>query len=238
MRTRLLTLSLLIVSWLFATSVLAQKRIPREVHIGAIGGANASQYDFYPSLSQKWTPSYTGGVAIRYIEETLFGLQTEFLITRRMMVDDYEAHPEWSFQRSFTYLEVPIMAHIYFKAGERHEVAVDMGPKIGWFLWDDVEDGMPADFGQPGSETSTYTTAHHRLDVTKKFDYGIQAGLGYEYKFNKDLSMQIQGRYYYGLGNMWPETKADDFQQSSNQSIQLVLSFWWHYTIKGKRIKK
>lgn len=236
---KVIVLSLLLLFWLSGTtSSWGQTRIPREVHIGAIGGANISQYDFFPKLTQKWTQGYTGGVAMRYIEETFFGLQAELLLTQRSYADDYETHPEWSFQRSLLYVEIPIMAHVYFKIGERHEVAFDAGPKLGWYLADDIKNGMPADFGQPDSETASYTSAHHKLEVTKKFAYGIQAGLGYEFKFNKDLSLQLQGRYYYGLGNLWPDTKADDFQQSSNQSIQIVMAFWWHYTIKGKKVKR
>jgi len=235
---RLLKLLLLLPLLIGTTSASAQKRIPRELHFGAIGGANISQYAFFPSLSQKWSQGYTGGVAMRYIEETLFGLQAELLLTQRSYADDYETHPEWSYQRSLLYVEMPIMAHVYFKIGDRHEVSFDAGPKLGWYLSDEITDGMPADFGQPGSETEGYTSAHHTLEVTKKFAYGIQAGLGYEFKFNKDLSLQLQGRYYYGLGNLWPDSKADDFQQSSNQSIQIVMALWWHYTIKGKKVKK
>lgn len=216
----------------------AQTRIPREVHVGLIGGANMSQYSFQPSITQKMHQGYMAGVGIRYIEETLFGLQTELLVTQRGFADYYESHPEWQFERTLTYAEMPVMAHVYFKCGERHEVSVDMGPKLGYYLLDSKRDEMPADFGQPGSETEAYPSAHHSLGVTQKFDYGIQAGLGYEFKFDKKVSLQIQGRYYYGLGNMWPDSKADDFELSANQSIQIVMSLWWHHTIRGKKVTK
>ena len=226
--------------WLLLGSIsaFAQTRIPREVHLGVVGGATLSNYTFAPSVTQRMTQGYTGGVAVRYIEETYFGLQAELHLTQRGFSDYYEDHSDWSFTRKLTYIEMPIMAHVYFKCGKRHEVAFDAGPKLGLFLSDQVESTMPDDFGKEGSETENYTSAHHYLAVSKKFDYGIQAGLGYEFKFNNKMSLQIQGRYYYGLGNIWPDTKADEFEQSSNSSIHIVMALWWHHVIRGKKVRQ
>lgn len=217
-----------------------QTRIPREIHVGFIGGANLSEYTFQPKVSQRFNTGYTGGVAVRYIEETLFGLQAEFLLTQRYFRDDYrEKYPELEFKRELLYLEIPVMAHVYFKVGDHHEVAFDAGPKIGWFLSDKVGGNLPDDFGQAGSQYPEWDViAHHSKPLgERKLDYGIQAGLGYEFKFNRKVSMQLQGRYYYGLANLWADTKADEFQISNNQSIQIVMSLWWHHTIKGKKVK-
>ena len=214
----------------------AQTRIPRELHFGVVGGANLSKYSFAPTVTQQMTQGYTAGVAVRYIEETFFGLQGELLLTQRGFTDYYEDHEDWSYQRKLTYVEMPIMAHVYFKMGSRHEVAFDAGPKLGLFMGESSTSALPDDFGQSGSETENYTSAHHRLATSKKFDYGIQAGLGYEFKFNNKMSLQIQGRYYYGLGNLWPDSKSDDFEQSSNSSIQIVMALWWHHTIRGRKV--
>ena len=218
--------------------ISAQTRIPREVHLGIIGGANLSQYSFLPSISQKMSQGFTGGVAVRYIEETFFGLQAEFLLTQRGFKDYYEQYRDLQFSRTLTYIEVPVMAHVYFKMGKHNEIALDAGPKIGWYLTDTSSSNLPSDFGEEGSEYYVSVTAHHTLPVSKKFDYGIQAGLGYEFKFGPKVSLQLQGRYYYGLANLWPDSKADDFEQSSNQSIQIVASLWWHHIIRGKKVKR
>ena len=218
--------------------ITAQTRIPREVHFGVIGGANLSQYSFLPTVTQKMAQGYTGGVAVRYIEETLFGLQTELLLTKRGFKDYYEEYPDLQFSRSLLYIEVPVMAHVYFKMGKHNEIAFDAGPKIGWYLSDKIDSNLPANFGEEGSEYTVKVTAHHWMEVSRKFDYGIQAGLGYEFKFGPKASLQLQGRYYYGLANIWPDTKADEFEQSSNQSIQIVAALWWHHTIRGKKVKR
>ena len=224
---------------LHANRLLAQTRIPREVHLGVVGGGALSEYTFHPQVTQQYTKGYTTGVAIRYIEETLFGLQAELLLTQRGYSDYYEDEPELQFTRKLTYLEMPILAHVYFNVGSKHVVTFDAGPKLGYYLWDDISSTLPDNFGQLG-DTQHFGAVwkHHQLEVTKKFDYGIMAGLGYEFKFNKEMSAQISGRYYYGLGNMWPDSKSDDFEVSSNQSIHLVLSVWWHRVIRGKRITR
>lgn len=219
-------------------AAMAQKRIPREIHFGVLGGGTLSEYWFHPSVTQQYAKGYTAGVGVRYIEETLFGLQAELHLTQRGFSDFYEEEPELEFTRSLTYLELPVMAHVYFKVGERHEVTFDAGPKFGYYLWDHVDSTLPEKFGQEGDPHYGYVYKHHFLPVERKFDYGIQAGLGYEFKFNKELSMQIAGRYYFGLANMWPDSKADDFELSSHQAIQLVVSVWWHKLVRGKRVKQ
>ena len=232
-----LLVALVLCLGMMSATASAQTRIPREVYVGAIGGANLSSYTFYPKVTQKMTPCYTAGVALRYIEETYFGLQVELLLTQRAYADDYEEMPDLNYTRKLTYIEVPAMAHIYFNVGKRNQVAIDLGPKVAWFISDAISTNMPDDFGMEGSPYEGYTYEHHSLAIKKTFDYGIQAGLGYEFKLNSKMSLQLQGRYYYGLGNLWPDSKADAFEQSSNSSIQIVAALWWKHVIRGKRVK-
>lgn len=217
---------------------LAQTRIPREVHLGVIGGVNNSEYTFAPKISQLSVNGYTFGVAARYIEETYFGLQAELLLTRRGFADDFKEAEDIYYTRYLTYLELPVMAHVYFPMGKHNEVSFDAGPKFGLYLFDAEDKLLPEGFGITG-QYANYRTKHHELPIegNHRVDYGIQAGLGYEFKFDK-MSVMLQGRYYYGLGNLWPDSKADDFEQSSVQSIQVVMSLWWHYKIRGKKVSR
>lgn len=216
------------------TGVQAQPRVPREVDLGVIGGATLSNYVFDPQVSQDMAKGYTVGVAARYIEEKYFGLQAEFLLTRRGYRDRYDRYPEYEFQRDLTYAEIPVLAHVYFNLGKRSEVAVDLGPKFAVFLWDKSTSNLPADFGQEGSPTVNYTHEHHYMDISKMFDYGIQVGLGYEFKCTRQISVQLSGRYYFGLGNIFPDEKSDTFETSRNQHVQIVMAVWWHHWIGRK----
>lgn len=218
----------------------AQPKVPRELQFGAIGGANLSSYTLSPSVTQKQSTGYVAGIGVRYIEEKFFGLQGELLVARRGMRDRYDSYPQYNFERQLTYVELPLMAHVYFNIGQRNEVAFDIGPKLGYFVADASSGNLDSGFETNVASAATHGYQHHTLDVDQKFDYGIQAGLGYEFRFNRQLSLQVQGRYYFGLGDIFPSTKADTFETSSNQSIQIVMALWFHHRIriKTKHIKQ
>lgn len=231
--------TLLILALGVVTLAMAQKKIPREVQFGVLGGANLSQYRFSPTITQNQSVGYTAGVGVRYIEENFFGLQAELLLTRRGVDDRYDSYPQYSYERRFTYIELPVMSHIYFKMGKRNEIAVDMGPKIGFYLTDDTKSKIDADYESLVISPSRHGYKHHDMAVEKTFDYGIQAGLGYEFRLSRELSLQLQGRYYFGLGNIFPDAKGEVFETSSNQSIQIVMSVWFHHTLlKSLGLKK
>lgn len=222
-----------IITWCLVCIAWAQPKVPREFQFGAIGGANMSSYTLSPSVTQDKSLGYTAGLGVRYIEEKYFGLQCELLLTRRGMKDRYDSYPQYRFERQLTYIEFPAMAHVYFNIKKRSEVALDLGMKLGYYLGDSQSDNLDAGF-LAIAQASQHGYEHHRIPVDQKVDYGIQAGLGYEFKLNRQLSLQVQGRYYFGLGDIFPSTKADTFETSSNQSVQVVMSLWFHHRIHVK----
>lgn len=219
----------LLSSW--AMPLVAQKRIQPRLDIGVIGGAVLSQMTFDPSITQDMAQGYSAGVSFRYIEEQLFGLQIDALLSRRGWRDRYNEFPEYFYQRNLTYLEIPFLSHIYFPMGQRNEISVNLGPKLGVMLGESSDSNLPSDF----DNIYTGTTVHHSMDVSKRFDYGIQAGLGYEFRFNPEWSMQLSGSYYFGLGNIFPDTKSDTFETSSNQHIMITLTLYRRMLLKNKR---
>ena len=58
------------------------------------------------------------------------------------------------------------------------------------------------------------------LKIAKKFDYGIAGGLGVELK-TKAGNFFVEGRYYYGLSDIYGNSKTDDFGRSANQTIYI-----------------
>lgn len=244
------TLTLMCLMVVMACSLTqAQTRIrPRRLDFGVIGGLNMSSYAFAPRLNQAQTYSYTAGLAVRYTEENFFGLQAELTLTERGYKDDLDDELKeagYSYDRMLTYLELPIMAHVYFRMGRRNQVCIDAGPKIGFYLSDKINSNMPKGYDEgtytrPSGGTvvlNDYRYMHHTLPIEKKFDYGIQFGIGYEFRFSREISAQIMGRYYYGLGNLWPDKKTDHYEGSSNNAIQVTLTLWYHTFIKGKKVK-
>ena len=68
-------------------------------------------------------------------------------------------------------------------------------------------------------------TAQLSMDITGKFDYGICGGLGFEFYVSPRNSIFVEGRYYYGLGNIYPSSKADTFGASRNMSIEATIGY-------------
>lgn len=63
------------------------------------------------------------------------------------------------------------------------------------------------------------------MEVQNKFDYGIAAGVGVEWILKRKHSFFLEGRYYYGLGNIYKATKRDFFAASRGMSIEITLGY-------------
>ena len=63
------------------------------------------------------------------------------------------------------------------------------------------------------------------MAVENKVDYGISAGLGLEFSHPKVGHFLLEGRYYYGLGNLYGNSKRDYFAISNQQTIMVKLSY-------------
>ena len=61
--------------------------------------------------------------------------------------------------------------------------------------------------------------------VKNKFDYGITAGAGFELTLRGRHHLLIEGRYYYGLGSIFPSNKKDEFSASRCNSIEVSLGY-------------
>ncbi|MDR0829864.1 MAG: PorT family protein [Prevotellaceae bacterium] len=103
--------------------------------------------------------------------------------------------------RTLNYIELPFLTHLTF-GQKKLRVIIHLGPKISYFLSDDS-------------------------DIKYKFDYGICGGGGLELRTRK-LSYVLEGRYYFGLSDIFPNGKGDEFSRSSNQDISVGLTVLWN----------
>lgn len=204
----------------------AQKtsKFAREHSFGISGGIDLSKYTFKPTVLQDFKIGPTMGVTWRYIEEKYFGIQAELLYTNRGWKERLEDHPDLHFSRTLNYLEIPVLSHIYF-GNDRIKAFVNLGPKIGLYLSEskatNIETTIP-----------NYSNEQHSLEIANKFDYGITAGAGVELRMGKQ-SILLEGRYYFGLGDIFPNEKKDHFETSSNQNISISATYLFH--IKRKK---
>lgn len=205
----------------FITSAKAQISDQRNnLAVGINGGANFNTVMFTPSIKQDMHQGINGGITARYICEKYFamicGVQLEVNYSQRGWKEKIEDGTENQYQRTLNYLEIPFLAHLAFGREERGlRFFLNAGPQIGFFLNDKEEmEGNPWDTSfRPNGVVYQYGKA-----VENKFDYGITGGLGMEVRTGIG-NFLIEGRYYYGLSDIYGNSKKDDFSRSGNSTI-------------------
>ncbi len=197
------------------------------ISIGARAGASLGQMSFSPSVKQLWNPGTTGAVTFRYTEEKLFALIAEFGWVQRGWQENYELLP-FDYHRTLTYLNLPLLTHIYF-GSRRVKGFVNLGPQIAYMLSETTKANF--DYRNPYT-VPDYPAAKRQTEqlytpVKNRFDYGICAGAGMEFYLSPRNSISLEGRFYFGLGNIFPAAKADTFSASRAMSIEVSLGYFF-----------
>lgn len=202
----------------------AQKHYREHLWVGVHGGLSMSRQSFSPSIDQKMHNGFTGGVTFRYAEEKIFGLIGELNLVQRGWQENFKDNPELSYKRNLTYISLPIMTHIYF-GSRRFKGFVNLGPEISYMLSEDKSANF--DYSDPTAAEipATRVTRQMTMDIKNRFDYGITAGIGVEFYLRPRHSLVLEARYYFGLGNIFPSTKADYFSASRASAIQVTLGY-------------
>lgn len=208
-------------------AALAQREYSPNLALGASGGVTMSRMAFSPEVKQKWATGMTAGVRVRYTEENHFGLIGELNVEQRGWGEDYEEmNSQFSYTRRLTYLQLPLLTHLYW-GSERFKVFVNLGPEVGYMIGSkitanfDYKDYMDL----PGFPLHNRTCQQMVMDVEKRFDYGISAGLGLECRVARRQSVMLEGRFYYGLGNIFNSTRSDYFSASRGMSLMVTLGW-------------
>lgn len=210
-----------------AFASIAETHYKPHISIGAKGGASLSEIDFSPSLKQMWNSGTTGAVTFRYTEEKLFGLIAELGWVQRGWREDYEGAP-LLYRRTLNYVNLPVLTHIYF-GSRRFKGFVNLGPQVSFLLSDNIVSDFdyhnPLD--NPDFPKKNRMTEQMVTPVNNRFDYGICGGVGMEFYVSPRNSILVEGRYYFGLGNIFPATKADTFGASRPMSIEITLGYFF-----------
>lgn len=227
-KNRIISALALIVSIFLPFTIRAQRQYEPHFAVGAKGGATFSQMAFTPGIEQKLVQGLTAGVAVRYTEENFFGLIGEINVEQRGWSENFEG-TDFKYSRKLTYVQIPLLTHIYF-GGERIKGFVNLGPSVGFMIADNISANF--NYRDPASVEGFPITNRHvnqmKMEVKNKVDYGITAGLGMEVKIGRRNSILLEGRYYYGLGNIYPSSKSDEFSASRGTSIVATLGYYFH----------
>ncbi len=211
----------------FATqSASAETHYKPRITIGGRAGVSMGQMAFSPSVKQSWQQGTTGAVTFKYVEEKLFGLIAEFGWVQRGWKENFEEETPCEYSRTLTYLQLPLLTHIYF-GKPRFKFFFNLGPEFSYMIGDKISANF--DYSDPfnveGFPKKPRMTEQMSMDVKNKFDYGITAGFGMEYYLTPRNSVTLEGRFYYGLGNIYPAAKADTFSASRVTSIEVTVGY-------------
>ena len=226
---------------LFPLSSLAQVGEHRnDLAIGVNGGYMLSNVGFVPKVNQTLHGGYTGGLSLRYVCEKYFnsicsiyaelnyaqmGWKEDILDREDQPVINEETQQAESFSRTLNYVQLPIFARLGWGREQKGvQFFFQAGPQLGYYLSDKVTKNFELD--KRNSWKRANDEVHQdTMAVENKLDYGIAAGIGMEYSFPKLGHFMLEARYYYGLGNIYKDTKRDYFGKSNNSSIIVKLTY-------------
>lgn len=220
--------------------------------IGANGGYVLSKVGFTPTVQQKQHGGITGGVSLRYVCEKYFkticsvyaevnyakvGWTEDILDIENNAVLISGTGEALKYQRDITYIQIPVFAHLAWGKEERgFNFFVNLGPQIGIYLNESTTTNFDETTSTENDRVSNIT-AQYDMPVEKKLDYGIAAGAGMEYSIPKVGHFLLEGRYYYGLGNIYGSSKKDYFGKSNFGQIVVKASYLFDIT-RTKNVKR
>jgi len=206
---------------------VAQTHYEGNISIGGKAGVTLSRINFSPGVKQQLLPGMMAGATFRYIEENHFGLIAELNIEQRGWKEKFE-DIDYQFQHRLTYIQLPIMTHVYF-GNDRIHGYFNAGPEVGFM----IADGIKSNFDYEQAAALSYFDENSRhieqytLPIKHKFDYGISAGVGAELFTGARNSFTVEGRFYYGLNDIFANRKTDIFSGSAGMSIMITLGYFY-----------
>lgn len=203
----------------------AQRTYAPDFALGVKAGATLAEMGWQPSVQQSFTPGVTFGVVARYTEERYFGIIGELNIAQTGWAEKFDAGSPFAYSRHFTYVQLPVMTHIYF-GRERFKGFVNLGPQVGYM----VDDHISSNFNYAAASTLPQWPANHRTEqldmaVDRKFDYGIVAGVGGEMRVARKHSIMLEARFYFGIANVFSAGRASTFGASRNLSFAFTAAY-------------
>lgn len=223
-----------------------------EMAVGVNAGYVMSNVGFVPKIPQSLHTGLTGGLSFRYTCEKYFNSicaiaaevnyaqigWKESILTKddEPVINDATGIAE-EYQRTMNYVQVPVFARLgWGRERSGLQAFFQVGPQIGFFLNEDSEANFDLDHPNLVQRTSIVSSAYERdgvkigsgiyhMPVENKIDYGISAGVGLEFSKPWLGHLLLEGRYYYGLGDIYGNSKRDYFGRSNFSNIVVKLSY-------------
>jgi len=223
----MMRLAVILLAAFTALTTTAQTHHEGNIAVGGKAGATFSRVNFNPTVQQTMLPGMTAGVMFRYIEEKNFGLIAELNLTQRGWKEAFD-NADYNYSHRFTYLELPVMTHIYF-GNQRIKGFFNLGPELNVMLGD----GISSNFAYQEAADMDYFVHDTRhieqltMNINNRLDYGICAGAGLELNLNRRHSLLLEGRFYYGLTDVFPNHKTDIFAGSNSMTVSVTIGYFY-----------
>jgi hypothetical protein len=241
--TRHFLSALLLLMPVFAHAQIGEHR--STFSVGVNGGYNMTTIRFTPKVVQKMKGGLTGGLSMRYTVEKYFSTIASVAaevnygqmgwnedirdMNDQPVINAATGLPE-EYSRTINYIQVPIMAHLAW-GRETHGINffVNAGPQFGYYLSESTKTNF--DWNTKNmTDRANSIVAQDTMSVENKLDYGITAGAGLEYSHPKIGHFLLEARYYYGLGNIYGDSKRDYFGSSNFGTITVKLGYLFDVT--------
>lgn len=211
-----------------------------DLSVGVNAGYIISNVGFTPKVTQLGHGGITMGLSMRYTCEKYFsticsiaaevnyariGWKENILTSDDQLVINAKTGLAEAYQRDLNYIQVPIFAHLAW--GKEHkgmQFFFKAGPQFGYLLGEKTVSNFNF-VDRNLADRSNLTCAQDTMSVENKFDYGIAAGLGMELALPRVGHFLLEGRYYYGLGNIYGDSKRDYFARSNHSNIVIKLTY-------------
>lgn len=234
-------LLLLLLSFpLFAHAQIGEHR--NTLSIGGNAGYNLTTIRFTPKVVQNMKGGMNLGFTARYTVEkyfsTIASVQAEVNYSQMGWKEDIRDQNNQpvinattgvaeQYERTINYIQIPFFAHLAWGRENRGvNFFVNAGPQFGVYLSESTKSNFDWD-KRNMSDRSNTVVAQDTMSVENKIDYGIAAGAGMELATKKLGRFTIEARYYYGLGNIYGDSKRDYFGSSNFGTIMIKLGWLW-----------
>ena len=218
-------LLLLLIAQLPALAQVGKHR--SDLAVGVNGGYALNRISFNPTIKQSWKGGATFGVSVRYTCEkylsAICAVQAEANYINLGWKEDIE--PDYgtdTYYRDIHYLQVPLLARLGWGREEKGaQFFFLVGPQVGFCI------GEKEHYSDPwaGTPRPNNVTRQYGRDVQNTFEYGITAGIGIEISARRVGHFLLEGRYYYGLSDIFHNAKQDPFGRSANGAIVVKASY-------------
>lgn len=243
MRRISFTFCLLAVCLLRISAQIGEYR--NDLSIGVNGGYVLSNVGFVPKVTQGMHDGITGGLSVRYVCEKYFksvcsiyaevnyaqiGWKENILNIKDEAVINPVTKMAEQYSRTINYIQVPVFARMGWGRENRgFQFFAQVGPQFGYYLSESTKTNFDFD-SRNMTDRASVTVAQDTMSVENKFDYGIAGGIGVEYSVPKVGHFLVEARYYYGLGNIYGNSKRDFFSKSNYGNIAFKVAYLFDIT--------